>query len=400
MSPSRAPRKSRKVGKIVPSLLHKPDYVLLITVFFLVLFGLIMVFDASVVFANEQFDDKFHFLKAQTVWIILGSIALFVAMSFDYHKIKNFVVPMIVGTVGLLILVLFMSAINGSRRWIDLGFGTLQPSELAKLTFTIYLASWLSKAREKRTAKTIADQFSEHIMKELLPFLVVLGVLCILVLLEPDLGSTLLIGATALVMYFISGSDAIHAIGSFMIILVMGLLGVLAAILSPYRLERVKTFIPLLLRGEVEDPLGAGYQIRQILIAVGSGGWKGLGFGESRQKFQYLVETTAVTDSIFAVIAEELGFIGSVILLTAFALFIYRGYQIAKNAPDRFGMLLAAGITFWLGIQALLNIAANVAIIPLTGIPLPFISYGGSSLVITMAAVGILLNVSRQTADK
>ncbi len=306
---------------------------------------------------------------------------------------------MIAGTVGLLILVLFMPAINGSRRWIGLGIGTLQPSELAKLTFTIYLSSWLSKTREKRTAKTIADQFSEHIMKELLPFLVVLGALCILVLLEPDLGSTLLIGGTALVMYFLSGSDAIHAIGSFMIVLVMGMLGILAAILSPYRLERVKTFIPLLLRGDVEDPLGAGYQIRQILIAVGSGGLAGLGFGESRQKFQYLVETTAVTDSIFAVIAEELGFIGSVILLAAFALFIYRGYQIAKNAPDRFGMLLAAGITFWLGIQALLNIAANVAIIPLTGIPLPFISYGGSSLVITMAAVGMLLNVSRQTTN-
>lgn len=383
----------------MPSVLHKPDYTLLITVFFLVLFGLIMVFDASVVFANDQFGDKFRFLKLEVMWIAISTVAMFFTMSFDYHKIKSLVVPMIAGTVGLLILVLFMPAINGSRRWIGLGIGTLQPSELAKLTFTIYLSSWLSKTREKRTAKTIADQFSEHIMKELLPFLVVLGALCILVLLEPDLGSTLLIGGTALVMYFLSGSDAIHAIGSFMIVLVMGMLGILAAILSPYRLERVKTFIPLLLRGDVEDPLGAGYQIRQILIAVGSGGLAGLGFGESRQKFQYLVETTAVTDSIFAVIAEELGFIGSVILLAAFALFIYRGYQIAKNAPDRFGMLLAAGITFWLGIQALLNIAANVAIIPLTGIPLPFISYGGSSLVITMAAVGMLLNVSRQTTN-
>lgn len=361
---------------------------------------MIMVFDASVVFAFDQFGDRFYFLKSEILWIFLGTLVAYFFYRYDYHKLKKLVMPMIIGTLILLVAV-FLPGIgveaNGSNRWVNIGIGVLQPSEVAKLTFTIYLAAWLSRTREGRTLKNFGEEFSKHVKSELLPFLLVLGIICLLVIIEPDMGSTLIIGITSIVIYFISGSDIIHTIGASLIILLMGLLGIFAAILSPYRLERVKTFIPLLLKGEVEDPLGAGYQIRQILIAIGSGGILGLGFGESRQKFQYLVESTAVTDSIFAVIAEEMGLVGSVLVLAFFALFIYRGFLIAKNAPDRFGMLLAAGITFWLGIQALLNIAANAALIPLTGIPLPFISYGGSSLVITLAAVGILLNISRQT---
>jgi len=359
-----------------------------------------MVFDASVVFANEQFDDKFYFLKQELFGVLVGVIAGFFFLNFDYHKLKKLVVPMMITTLLLLIAV-FIPGLgveaNGSHRWINIGFTVLQPTEIAKLTFTIYLAAWLSRSRAARNLKNIQLAFSEHIRTELFPFLVVLGGICALIIVEPDLGSTMIVGITSFAVYFISGTDAIHTIGSMFIMVTMGMLAVFAAVLSPYRLERVKTFIPLLLRGEVEDPLGAGYQIRQILIAVGSGGVWGLGFGESRQKFQYLVETTAVTDSIFAVIAEELGLVGSVIVLAFFALFLYRGFLIAKSAPDKFGVLLASGLTFWLGIQALLNIAANVAIIPLTGIPLPFISYGNSSMVVTLAAVGILLNISRQT---
>lgn len=366
----------------------------------LVIFGVIMVFDASVVFANEQFDDKFHFLKQEVIGVIGGCIAALFFYKFDYHKLKQLVVPMMIFTL-LLLLAVFIPGIgveaNGSHRWINLGFTVIQPTEVAKLSFTIYLAAWLSRARDARSGRNIQEAFAQHIKTELLPFLVVLGVVCALIIVEPDLGSTMIVGLTSFAIYFVSGTDAVHTIGSAFIMLTMAILGGFAAVLSPYRLERVKTFIPLLLRGEVEDPLGAGYQIRQILIAIGSGGVMGLGFGESRQKFQYLVETTAVTDSIFAVIAEELGLVGSVIVLAFFAFFIYRGFLIAKNAPDKLGVLLASGLTFWIGLQALLNIAANVAIIPLTGIPLPFISYGNSAMIVNLAAVGILLNISRQT---
>jgi len=379
--------------------MHKPDYTLLIIVIFLLIFGLIMILDASVVFAHDQFGDKFRFFKNQLLWVTMGSALMLISIKFDYHKLKPLVIPMIIFTVLLLFIVLFMPEINGSRRWIDLGFATIQPSEVAKLTFVIYLSSLLSKIREKRVSSNFKDQISEHFTKDLLPFLFVFTLICVLVLLEPDLGSTLIIGATALALYFLSGSDALHVFGTFIVVSVMGLVTVIAAIISPYRLRRVETFLPLLLRGDVEDPLGAGYQIQQILIAIGSGGLMGLGFGESRQKFQYLVETTAVTDSIFAVIAEELGFVGSIVLLFAFALFIFRGYKIARRAPDKLGMLLASGITFWLGLQAMLNIAANVALVPLTGIPLPFISYGGSSLLVTLIGVGILLNISKQTIE-
>ena len=358
-----------------------------------------MILDASVVFAHDQFGDKFRFFKNQLLWVTMGSALMLISIKFDYHKLKPLVIPMIIFTVLLLFIVLFMPEINGSRRWIDLGFATIQPSEVAKLTFVIYLSSLLSKIREKRVSSNFKDQISEHFTKDLLPFLFVFTLICVLVLLEPDLGSTLIIGATALALYFLSGSDALHVFGTFIVVSVMGLVTVIAAIISPYRLRRVETFLPLLLRGDVEDPLGAGYQIQQILIAIGSGGLMGLGFGESRQKFQYLVETTAVTDSIFAVIAEELGFVGSIVLLFAFALFIFRGYKIARRAPDKLGMLLASGITFWLGLQAMLNIAANVALVPLTGIPLPFISYGGSSLLVTLIGVGILLNISKQTIE-
>lgn len=400
-TPTKSKNKRRIIGQLVPGK-HKPDYTLLITVFLLLLFGVIMVFDASIVFAHEQFGDSFHFLKAEILWVLLGSIACYVAYKFDYHRLKKLAIPVILATLILLIAVFIPGigiAANGSHRWINLGIGVLQSSEVAKLSFVIYLSAWLARTREKRSLKNLGQAFSKHTREELLPFLIVLGVVGVLVMIEPDLGSTMIIGLTSLAIYFISGTDIIHTLGSILIVLVLSLLAVFAAVLSPYRLERVTTFLPLLLRGEVDDPLGAGYQIKQILIAVGSGGLFGLGFGESRQKFQYLVETTAVTDSIFAVIAEELGFVGSVLVLGMFALFMYRGYMITKHAPDRLGMLLATGITFWLGIQAVLNIAANVALIPLTGITLPFISYGGSSLIVTMAAVGILLNISSQTKD-
>lgn len=371
-----------------------PDYVLLAIVAILVFMGIVMVYDASVVVANEFFNDQFRFLKLQALWVGMGIVGAVFAYFFDYHNYPKIIIPAIIVTIVLLVLVIVAGpVVFGSRRWFSFGAVNIQPSELTKLTFTIYLACWLSRQR-KRTGK-LKDALQSHLKEELLPFIIILGLICILIVVEPDLGTTAVVGATALIVYFISGTDIIHTIGAAFIVLVMSLIGVAAAIISPYRLSRVNTFIETLQTGNVSDPFGSGYQINQVLIAIGSGGLFGVGFGESRQKFFYLVGNSAFTDTIFAVFAEEFGFVGDVVLVLAFLIFISRGIKIAQSAPDRLGALLAAGITVWIGLQAFLNIAANIALGPLTGIPLPFFSYGGSSMVVILVAVGILLNVSR-----
>lgn len=371
-----------------------PDYILLALVAILVLFGLVMVYDASVIVAAENFGDQFRFLRFQLMWVGIGSFFALFACFFDYHNYPKLIVPGIVATIVLLALVVVAGpVIFGSRRWIDFGNFNMQPSELAKLTFTIYLGCWLSKQRS-RTGK-FKEVLSKHFKTELLPFAVILALICFLIVIEPDLGTAAVVGGTALAVYFISGADFIHTVGSFIIVAVMGLVGVVAAIISPYRLRRIQTFMETIKSGNVPDPFGAGYQINQVLIAIGSGGLLGVGFGESRQKFFYLVGNSAFTDTIFAVFAEEFGFVGDVILVCAFLLFISRGIKIATSAPDRLGSLLAMGITVWIGFQTFLNLAANIALGPLTGIPLPFFSYGGSSMVVILTAVGILLNISR-----
>jgi cell division protein FtsW len=376
-----------------------PDYILLALVAILVLFGLVMVYDASVIVAAENFGDQFRFLKFQLLWVGIGSFFGLFAYFFDYHNYPQLVVPGIITTIILLALVVVAGPlVFGSRRWISFGDFNIQPSELAKLTFTIYLGCWLSKQRG-RSGK-FSEVLKEHLKSELLPFAVILVLICFLIVIEPDLGTAAVVGLTALAVYFISGTDVIHTVGSFLIIALMGLVGIVAAIISPYRLRRIQTFIETIKSGNVPDPFGAGYQINQVLIAIGSGGLLGVGFGESRQKFFYLVGNSAFTDTIFAVFAEEFGFVGDVILVCAFLLFISRGIKIATSAPDRLGSLLAMGITVWIGLQTFLNLAANIALGPLTGIPLPFFSYGGSSMVVILTAVGILLNISRSTAKE
>lgn len=377
----------------------EPDFVLLSIVIILVILGLVMVYDASVIVASENFGDQFRFLKFQLIWVLIGTVFAFFAYVFDYHNYPKLIIPAIVTTIVLLALVVVAGPlIFGSRRWFDLGFVNIQPSELAKLTFTIYLACWLAK--QKQRVGKLKEALNDHIKKELVPFALILTIICFLIVIEPDLGTTAVVGATALTVYFVSGTDIIHTIGAFMIIGVMSLIGVIAAMISPYRLRRVQTFVETMKSGHVPDPFGAGYQINQVLIAIGSGGLFGVGFGESRQKFFYLVGNSAFTDTIFAVFAEEFGFVGDVLLIFAFLMFITRGIKIAQAAPDRLGSLLAMGITIWIGLQAFLNIAANIALGPLTGIPLPFFSYGGSSMVVILIAVGILLNVSRYSHKK
>ena len=258
----------------------------------------------------------------------------------------------------------------------------------------LYLASWLSK--QKFDYKNLELSFKKGIIKHLTNFSAIVGLVAFLIVLEPDLGTALIICITAFLMFLISGETRTHTYGTLIAAVIIGLpLGVIATVFEPYRLERIKTYLKLLFEGNVVDPRGSGYQIQQILIGIGSGGFFGKGFGQSRQRFGYLVENTAFTDSTFAILLEELGFIGGTILVIAWLIFFLRGFKIAQNAPDKEGRLLAMGIITWLTLQAFFNMGANVGLIPLTGIPLPFFTYGGSSTLVSFIGIALLLNISR-----
>jgi cell division protein FtsW len=398
MNVSRTKRdlKKRRTGGLAKLFSHAPDKGLLLFSVIMMVFGLIMIFDASVYVANQNFNDQFYFLKLQLVWILIGLGPAIFLYFFDYRKLTKLAVPALAVVIALLIGVLiFGNEIYGAKRWFAIGPLPIQPAEFAKPVVILYLASWLAK--ERKTYKTFGEAFRHDFLSKLARFIAILGAILLLVVLEPDLGTTVIIAVTAFAMFFISGSDFAHTVGSIGVFILMTLMGVLAAVLAPYRFERVKTFLHLLFKGEVDDPRGSGYQIQQILIGIGSSGFWGKGFGQSRQRFGYLVENTAFTDSIFAVVLEELGFIGGIIMVLFWMVFLWKGLQISQRAPDRQGQLIAAGITIWLAIQAFMNMAANVGLVPLTGIPLPFLTYGGSNTVVTMAAIAILLNISRFT---
>ena len=354
---------------------QKPDHLLALVILGLTLFGLLMVYDASVVEAYHKFSDKYFYLKQQLKWVGLGLLSGLIFAKVDYKKLAKIAAPGMLMVIILLLLVLIpkigVKAL-GAKRWISIAGFSLQPAELTKIVFVLYLASWLSKQRS------------------LFPLLILSGLILGLIILEPDLGTAVVIITTGFLVYFVAGAPLFHLSLSAL----LGLLGGLLLIwVSPYRRRRLLTFFD-----PTVDPLGASYHIRQVLIAIGSGGLFGLGLGKSRQKYEYL--PAATTDSIFAVIAEETGFFGSLLVVLAFLFLIWRGIKIAKEAPDRFGQLLAVGITSWIAVQALVNLAAMVALVPLTGVPLPFISYGGSSMVTSLAAMGILLNISRNKVKR
>lgn len=364
----------------------------------LLLFGIIMVFDASAVIAADRFGNQFRFVMLHIIWIVIGFGALLFFYFFDYHIISKLTLPIIIVTILSLILVLFIgNEINGSTRWFEIESLNLsiQPSELAKIGFIIYLATWLTKEREFKT-KSFTANAKKHITQNMAAFLLILATVCFLIILQPDLGTTIVIAGTSLAIYFISSSGFLHNIGSISIVALFVLMAGFAAILSPYRFERVLTHTQFLATGNFTEASDRDYQLKQVLTAVGSGGLTGVGFGESKQKYFYLVDLTAFTDSVFAVYAEEFGFIGSILLISVFIYFAYLGVGIAKNAPDKLGFLLASGVTIWITLQAFMHIGANSAVIPITGLTLPFVSYGGSSMLVTMAGIGILLNVSRQ----
>lgn len=356
------------------TLLHKvnkPDYWLIGTIVPLSIFGLLMVYNSSVAMAIRDFGNQYYYLQEQAKWLGIGLIIFFIFSLIDYRLWKRIAFPVMIVTIILLCIVLIpgigIQAL-GAKRWINLGFFVLQPAEFAKLSLIIYLSAWFSGKGQR-----------------LLSFLMLIGVFVGLIMLEPDLGTAMIIILTSIAMFFYSGA----ALRQFLFILpIIGIGATSLALFSPYRFKRLLTFF-----NPQHDPLGASYHIRQAIIAIGSGGLFGLGLGQSRQKYEYLPE--ANTDSIFAIIGEELGFIGSVALILVYLYILWRGFRIARRIEDPFGRNLALGITTWIGIQMFINISAMVALIPLTGVPLPFISYGGSSLIIMFAACGILVNISR-----
>jgi len=353
---------------------------LLILTCILVVFGLVMLSSASVVKSFEHKGNNYYYFIHQLLSGAIPGIAVLLIASFiDYRKWKRFAAPLLFITLILLILVLIPGITveaGGARRWINLGPLSLQPTEIAKLTFLLYLTTWIEK-REKGI-KDFNTGF--------LPFISIVGIVCFLIMLEPDLGTMSVIVFSAIVVYYIAGARLSH-------LALLGVSGVALITLliktAPYRLARFTVF----LNPEL-DPSGIGYQINQALLAVGSGGLFGKGLGRSVQKYNYLPEVTG--DSIFAVIAEELGFFRIIFLLILFALFGIIGFTISKRAPDFYGRILAAGITTWIVFQAFVNIAAMLSLVPLTGIPLPFISYGGTALLVSLSAVGILINIGRQ----
>lgn len=356
----------------------KMDYSLAIIVFALIVIGLIMISSASVVISYEKTGGNYFYLQRQIIFMVVGLVAMIAFSLIDYHFWRKIALPlMIISLVflGIVLLPYFASPSHGANRWIIIGWANFQPSEFAKLAIIIYLSGWL--ARRKDDVKSFSRGF--------LPFLFILAIVIFLIMREPDLGTMAIIAGSAAIVFFIAGASWIHVVlgaGS-------GIMVIFALILSaPYRLNRLFAFLK-----PESDPSGIGYQIKNAMIAVGSGGLWGLGFGNSRQKYLYLPE--AHTDAIFAVIVEEIGFIRASSIIILFVLLGYRGFKIAKEASDDFGRYLATGITAWFVLQAFINLAAILGLIPLTGVPLPFISYGGSSLVISLAAVGILLNISK-----
>lgn len=349
------------------------DHILLILIILISIFGIFMIYNASSVIAYRDFHDKYHYFNDQIMWIFFGFVVLIVLSYLDYHIYYNFALPLLVIAI-IFLLAVFIPGIGvyalGAHRWINLKFIILQPAEFVKLSLAIYLAAWFSKKESGR----------------LLAFSLLIGLVFLLIMLQPDMGTGSVVLFEALVVYYLSGAELLHFFSIIPAIIVAGI-GLI--ILSPYRAARLTSFF-----NAHQSLENTSYHVKQILIALGSGGLLGVGLGNSLQKYEYLPEN--VTDSIFAIIAEELGFFGSAILIIIFLLIIWRGFNIAVKAKDNFGKLLAGAIISFIGLQIIINLAAMTTLIPLTGIPLPFISYGGSALIVDLSAIGILLNISKQ----
>jgi len=356
------------------------DSLMGITVAVLVLVGIVMVFSSSAVYALEKYNDSYYFLKRQAVWCLLGTGVLLVVKRMDYRKLQQHTYPIMLATFLLLLAVMFPQVskeVGGARRWLTLGGFSFQPSELAKFTLVLFIAKSLVKRADK--LRDFAYGY--------LPNLVVLGFFFIPILFQPDFGTAVIICMVTFTMLFVAGLRK-----KFLFLSVLALIPFIAsAILSAeYRTRRIIAFLD-----PWQDPSNAGFQAIQSFYAFGRGGYWGTGLGASHQKLFYLPE--AHTDFIFSVIGEELGFLGTTAIVLLFSILIWRGFVTACRAKDPFGTHLATGLTLLIGFQAFINLGVTVGLLPTKGLTLPFISMGGSSMLITMLSVGILLNISEQT---
>ena len=358
---------------------HDADYVILVVVVALSAIGILMVYSSSALKGYLAEDDTFATVGPQILWAVLGIGAMLAVMRIDYRYLRLASVPMYVIAIGALAL-LFVPSLSievaGATRWLKLGpLPAVHPAEFAKLALIVYLAHWFAKRGTR-----IGGFWSGTV-----PFLIIVAPIAGLVFIEPDLGTAGVIGLTAITMFFIAGANMIH-LG----VLLSTTLAAAAVFMRGYQMDRVRVWLD-----PWSDPLGAGYHTVQGLLALGVGGLLGTGLGESR-----VAVPNAFNDFIFAEIGQEFGFIGGLVVIGLFAVLAYSGVRIALAAPDTFGALLAAGITAWICIQAIINIGVVVTLFPITGITLPFISAGGSSLIISFAAIGILLSISRETVEK
>lgn len=366
--------------KAVPLTIGHPATLLAITTAALLCLGLVMILSASSVSSFAQYGSSFLYFKKQLIWAAVGVIAFVGFAKLDYHRLTRWGLVAVAATGVMLVAVLIPgvgTVVGGSARWFRLGPFSFQPSEFAKLALILFVADVFSRKQERSLAEL------GHTM---LPIVPVLGLMAALVMLQPDMGTTMLLCGIGFGMLFIAGAPLRY-------LLPMGVIGggmaTALALAEDYRRARLLAFA-----NPFSDPFNTGYQTIQGLIALGSGGWFGVGLGASRQKWSYI--PNAHTDYIFAILGEEMGLLGTLAVLGMFAFLVYLGIRIARKAPDRFGMLIASGITIWIGVQALVNIGAVTASLPVTGVPLPLVSFGGTSLVVLLTGMGILRNIAAQ----
>jgi cell division protein FtsW len=351
---------------------------LFVTTFILICIGVVMIYSASCIYAWERYHDGFFFLKRHLSFILIGTTLAFFMMSFDYRHLRRFAKPILLTALVLLVLVLIPGLgreVSGARRWFRFKFISFQPSEFANLAVIIYVADFL--ARKKDTIKSFVWGF--------LPVILALGCVALFILAQPDLGTTLALGVVVFIMLFIAGARLRHMM--YMLLPSIPLLYFLIFSV-PYRRMRIMAFL-----NPWADPKGSGFQIIQSQIALGSGGIFGVGLGHSKQKLFFL--PAAHTDFIFSIIGEEAGLIGTIGVIALFIYFIQQGLKIVKFAPEKFGYFLSLGLVSMITLKAIVNIGVTCALFPTKGLPLPFISYGGSSFIFDMISVGILLNIAR-----
>ncbi len=371
----------------------RPDYILLGTIIALIVLGILILSSVSASLSQEKFGNTYYFLSHQLIFGFLpGLILAFLAFKTPIVLLKKWT-PLVLLINLLLVAMVFLpkvgTSFGGATRWINFGPFTFQPSEFLKLSFILYLASWLASRMPHQ--KAFGEKQSEKIVgfnQTLIAFLLVVGIISLLLIFQPDISTLGVIGVVAVLMYFLSGTPLWHSI----LVVFLGAGGLFALInLVPYRLNRLQVFF-----NPEADPMGIGYQIKHALIAIGSGGISGVGLGMSMSRLKFGSLPHSVSDAIFAIFAEETGFIGGIILILIFLLFFWRGTKIIKLSQDKFTQLTALGITLWITFQGFVNIGSMIGAVPLAGVPLPFISYGGSALITELVGAGILLNLSKR----